>query len=166
MMKKFLFVALLSLFPLGASAKCDLSVNNFTTISNGYLDGLYAKYPVGIHKPRLIVSDKNVKTYYGEELHNVITIYPKSFNDAYCDQYFDGLTPFVAEVIDHEYTHAIDEKISLSKKIGESWMSENTAHIGEHVFDDLLWHTGYAAKSLGESDQSKYNKFMRIVQGA
>jgi len=165
MMKKVLFVALLCLFPLGASAHCDLSVGNFTTLSNRYLDGLYAKYPAGIAKPRLIVSDRDVKTYYGEELHGVITIYPKSFNDAYCDQYFDGLTPFVAEVVDHEYTHAIDEKISLSKKIGEPWMSEDTAHIGEHVFDDLLWHTGFATP-ISKSDQGRYAKFMQIVQSA
>jgi len=165
MLKKILFVAALMLFPFGASASCDLSVDNFRFMSQRFLDKLYSNNTLGIKKPYLIISDRNVKTYYAEERKGVITIYPKSFNDAYCDPYFDGLSPKVAEVISHEYTHYIDEELKLTKKIGANDM-EDTAYVGEHIFDNLLWHTGYAEKPLSKSDVKKYQKFIRVLEKA
>ena len=157
-------MTVLFLLPFGVQAKCDLSVKHIRLLSQYYLDGIYAYNPMGLKKPRLIVSNRKVHGYYAEELRGVITIYPKSFNDCYCDQYFDGLTPFVAEVVDHEYTHFLDEKLHLSKRIGNKSMSEKTAYIGEHIFDDLIWHNGYAAKELAGSDINKYTKFMHVIK--
>jgi hypothetical protein len=164
MVKKALFfaIALLFLFPLGASAQCDLSVKNFRALSERYLDGAYQYNPMGLRKPKLIVSSKKVKDYYAEELNGKITIYPKAFSDSYCDQYIDGLTPAVANIINHEYTHYLDEKLNLSQKIGERKMSEKTANIGAHVFENLVWKNNFAGYS-GESAQ-KYTKLKNIIQ--
>ena len=165
MIKKVLFVATFVLFPLGASANCDLSVEHFRVLSQRILDRVYLQNTLGLKKPHLIVSNKNVKTYYAEELNGVITIYPKAFSDSYCDPYFDGLSPKVGEVISHEYTHFIDEELKLTKKIGANDM-EDTAYVGEHIVDDLLWHTGYTEKPLSKSDVKKYQKFMRVLEKA
>lgn len=164
MLKKFLFACIFFLLPLGARASCDLSVKHMAALSQNDLDAVYARYPMRFGKPTLIVNDKNVRTYYADEYKGIITIYPKSFSDSYCDQYFDGLSTSVAEVVSHEYTHFLDEKMQLSKKIGEKDMSEKTADLGEHVFNELVWHNQYFVNNFSQSDLKKYNTFVRILQ--
>jgi|GEM_PF-4858828 len=157
---KALILSLLLLLPFGASANCDLSVKNVKAISKSYLDVIGSKKA---GKPKLIVSNKKVKGYYAEELKGVITIYPKSFKRQYCDQYFDSLTPFINKVIAHEYTHFLDEKNSLSKKIGEKEMSEKTAEIGEHVFDMIAQASKTPPKKLSKADKKKFNKLLSFI---
>jgi hypothetical protein len=165
MIKKVLFTASLMLFPLAASANCDLSVQHFQIMSQQSLNKIYLFSPLGLRKPKLVVSNKNVKTFYAEERNGTITIYPKSFNDAYCDKYFDGLTPAVSQVISHEYTHYLDEKLNLSKKIGEGTMSEKTAHLGESVYDKFIWHSGYADVSA-KSNSKKYLTLANVIKAS
>lgn len=166
MHKKVILVALLLLFfsTAQASAKCDLSTKNFKNISQKQLDSIYSYNSFGLKKPKLIVSSKKVNGFYAEELNSVITIYPKSFNDAYCDQYFDGLTPFVAQVIGHEYIHHVDERIGLSKKIGLKSMSEDTAYLGEKVLDKKIWRTGYYTQKSTKSANRKYLALAKIFK--
>ena len=159
MFKKALFAAIFFSIALtnSASANCDLSVANFQKLAQNDLDTLYTYNSFNLKKPILVVSNQKGLNYYAEQLGSVITIYPKSFNDAYCDQYFDGLTPAVAEAVSHEYVHYLDGKLDLSKKIGEQHFSENTAELGEHVFDTLIWHTGFYTEKSSQSAQRKFD---------
>lgn len=163
-MKKLILILLFLLLPSASLAQCDLSVANIRNLAQNYLDTNYAYNNLNLAKPKLIISPKKVHDYYAEEHKGVITIYPKEFNDCYCDQYFDGLTPFVQEVVSHEYTHYLDEKLQLSKKIKEEHMSENTAQIGEHVFKNLLWQSSYTTKDLRPKDIPKYEKLLSIMR--
>jgi len=164
MFKKTLLITVLCLLPFSAQAKCDLSVKNIRTLSQRYLNAVYKQAPMGLKKPKLIVSNKKVNDFYAEELNGVITVYPKAFTDQHCGKNVDELTPFVGEVISHEYTHYLDEKLHISKKLGKSSMSEYTANLGENVFDALIWNTGYTTKELTETDVNKYLKFMKIIK--
>ena len=165
MFKKILTAACLFLTMIvpQASASCDLSDAHVGQLAQRDLDTIYAYNPLGLKEPTLAVSGEKGRSYYGEQLGSLITIFPKSFDDAYCDQYFDGLTPNVAQVISHEYTHYLDGKLSLSRKIGEAAFSEDTAHLGEHVFDDLVWHAGYFTQMSSLSAQKKYGKLLQII---
>ncbi|NTW27726.1 MAG: hypothetical protein HGA36_05350 [Candidatus Moranbacteria bacterium] len=163
-MKKLIFTLLFLMFPSATQAACDLSVEHIRTLAQSYLDANYAYGQFNFKKPKLIVSSKRVYDYYAEELHGVITIYPKEFADCYCDQHFDGLTPFLQEIVNHEYVHYLDEKMHLSRKINTDTMSEKTAHIGEHVFKNLLWPSSYTKRDLQPSDIKKYEKLLSILK--
>lgn len=152
------------MFPSASQAACDLSVGNMRTLAQSYLDANYAYNDFGFKKPKLIISSKRVHDYYAEELDGVITIYPKEFTECYCDKYLDGLTPFLQEIVNHEYMHYLDEKMHLSKKISEKNMSEKTAYIGEHVFKTLLWPESYTMKDLRQQDVKKYEKLLSILK--
>jgi hypothetical protein len=165
-MKKFaFFLSVFFLFPLGTHAACDISKQNVQALAQKDLDAVYSYNDFGLKKPLLIVSDSDVTEYYGEELHGVITIFPKSLQILRCDDNVDQLTPMVAEIVSHEYTHNLDEKLGLSKKIGISKMSEDTANMGEHVFNNLIWHTGYATGNVSVMGLDKYGKLLGIING-
>lgn len=162
--KKIFPLLFFLLLPTAALANCDFSVAGIGALSQKYLDANYGYNPLGLAKPKLIVSSKNVHDYYAEEIDGVITIYPKEFDDSYCDPYFDGLTPFIMETINHEYIHYLDEKLHLSRKIGEKPMSEKTAYIGEHVLKNLLWNKSFTTRELYPQEIKKYNKLLEILQ--
>lgn len=163
-MKKLLFLAILCLFPFQAQAACDISKKNVKAISQQIINKNYAQNSFRMKKPSLIVSNKKVEGYDAEELGGTITIYAKSLDDLYCDQYFDGLTPYLTEIVNHEYVHAMDEELGLSKKIGEKKMSENTAYIGEHVLKNTLWPESFVSRELKPNETKKYATLQNIFQ--
>ena len=162
-MKKLLFALFFLAFPATTHASCDLSSAHIRNLAQTYINTNYSYNNFGLKKPKLIVSNKRVYTYYAEELNGVITIYQKEFKESYCDQYYDGLTPFVQEVINHEYIHYLDEKMHLSKKIGEATLSENTAYVGEHVFQTILWPNSFTRRDLRPRDVKKYAQLLKIL---
>lgn len=150
--------------PSAVFANCDLSTTNIQKLSQYYLDTNYTYNTHRLKKPKIVVSNTKVHKYYAKEFNGTITIFAKELNDCYCDQYFDGLKPFLQEVVSHEYMHYLDEKLHLSKRINEKRMSENTAEIGEHVFKTLIWHNSYTTHDLTPQSTKKYQRLLGILQ--
>ena len=163
-MKKLLFTAILLALPMQAQADCNHSAKTVRAIAQNIIDKNYAYNDLGIKKPKLTISNKEVDGYDAEELNGTITLYSSSLSGFYCDQYFNGLALYVTEITNHEYIHAIDEKLNLSEKINEKEMSEKTAYIGEHVFKELLWKNSLTTRDLKLNEIKKYNKLMSIIK--